>query len=496
MARWTKCLQIEDFTLFLGVAKTLINNRSDMKIYTKSVFLLAVLVFCSTQLATAQIEITNWTQLNNVRTNLSGSYILANDLTPDTDGYGTYSSGEGWEPIGTSATPFTGTFDGNGYVISGITMTRSTALLGLFGVTSGATVKNVSVLNATINASTGGDLGILAGNAVNTTLEDVHVSGNLTQVGNTEAQRIGGITGRMTSGTMKRSSSAATINVEGRFVGGLAGQTTGSPVVQIDESFNSGNVTTTTRWVGGLVGQFGGSAVIRNSYNTGNVTGETQVGGAIGYKWRGSSLINSYSTGAITGGTPEEGVNKEVGALVGYRGPEVTGVVSVIEMSFYNAETAGVAVGVGISEGYTNAGVNARTTAQMKTEATYMGWDFSAIWQLEAELNSGYPTLHYQEVPTSIDAGTTLPSEITLRQNYPNPFNPSTLISFDLAQSGHVKLEVYSVTGSLISTLVNETRATGVHEVRFDASNLSSGVYIYRLTSGNMIQTRRMTLIK
>lgn len=463
-----------------------------MKIYTKSVFLLAVLVFCSTQLATAQIEITNWTQLNNVRTNLSGSYILMNNLNTDTDGYATYSTGDGWEPIGTSATPFTGTFDGNGYVISGITMTRSTTHLGLFGVTNSATIKNVGVVNATINGSTGGDLGILAGNAVSTSIEDVHVSGNLTQTGNVEASRIGGITGRMTSGTMKRSSSAANLNVEGRFVGGLAGQTTGSPSVQIDESFNTGNVTTTTRWVGGLVGQFGGSAIIRNSYNTGNVTGDTQVGGAIGYKWRGSSLIHSYSTGAITGGTPEEGVNKEVGALVGYRGPEVDGVVSTIDMSFYNTETATVGDAVGIGE---TLGTNGRTTAQMKSEATYMGWDFSTLWAIDAGVNSGYPILHFQ-VSTSIDAGNPLPMEVTLRQNYPNPFNPSTLISFDLAQSGHVKLEVYSVTGSLISTLVNETRATGVHEVRFDASNLSSGVYIYRLTSGNMVQTRRMTLIK
>lgn len=87
-------------------------------------------------------------------------------------------------------------------------------------------------------------------------------------------------------------------------------------------------------------------------------------------------------------------------------------------------------------------------------------------------------------------------SDFNLEQNYPNPFNPTTSIKFTVPTSEFVSLKVYDVLGNEVSTLVNEQKAPGAYEVRFDAGNLSSGVYIYKLQAGNFTQTRKLMLMK
>jgi hypothetical protein len=89
-----------------------------------------------------------------------------------------------------------------------------------------------------------------------------------------------------------------------------------------------------------------------------------------------------------------------------------------------------------------------------------------------------------------------LPDGYTLDQNYPNPFNPSTNINYSLQEAGHVTLKVYDMTGREIATLVNGRVNAGAHTVTFNASNLSSGVYIYALEANGVRLTNRMTLIK
>jgi hypothetical protein len=98
---------------------------------------------------------------------------------------------------------------------------------------------------------------------------------------------------------------------------------------------------------------------------------------------------------------------------------------------------------------------------------------------------------------TSVGAfSTNLPAHFSLGQNFPNPFNPSTTIKFELAKSSMVTLSVFDILGRVVSVLVNERRNAGVHEVKFDGSNLASGVYFYRLQAGDFVQSKRLLILK
>ena len=86
--------------------------------------------------------------------------------------------------------------------------------------------------------------------------------------------------------------------------------------------------------------------------------------------------------------------------------------------------------------------------------------------------------------------------DFALGQNYPNPFNPSTSIQYSLGNRQFVTLKVYDVLGNQVAELVNEEKSAGSYEVEFDASNLSSGLYIYKLNAGNYFSSRKMILLK
>jgi dienelactone hydrolase len=86
--------------------------------------------------------------------------------------------------------------------------------------------------------------------------------------------------------------------------------------------------------------------------------------------------------------------------------------------------------------------------------------------------------------------------KFTLAQNYPNPFNPSTCIEFELPRISQVSLSVYDILGREVSILVNERRNAGVHEVKFDGSNIASGVYFYRIQAGDFVQTKKLMILK
>lgn len=130
-------------------------------------------------------------------------------------------------------------------------------------------------------------------------------------------------------------------------------------------------------------------------------------------------------------------------------------------------------------------------------KAAWMAERDGLYTSLEAYLNGD------TEVPTSADEdrNSLQPAEFELAQNYPNPFNPATQIRFSLHEQADVTLEVYDVLGRSVATLVNDNLQAGSHTVTWDVrnsegDNFSSGVYIYRLTVGEQVQSRSMTLLK
>lgn len=92
--------------------------------------------------------------------------------------------------------------------------------------------------------------------------------------------------------------------------------------------------------------------------------------------------------------------------------------------------------------------------------------------------------------------GNTVPDKFELKQNYPNPFNPSTNIKYDLIKNSFVKMTVYDLSGKEVASLVNQLQNAGSYEVTFNAANLSSGVYFYKLETGDFKDVKRMVILK
>ena len=142
------------------------------------------------------------------------------------------------------------------------------------------------------------------------------------------------------------------------------------------------------------------------------------------------------------------------------------------------------------------------------TQLTYKGWPLYHFGQdsMMRGYNKGvsFPSPGVWPVAqTNIDIATgveiynsEIPTIYSLNQNYPNPFNPSTTITYSLPSEGFVTIKVYDILGNEVETIVNETQNAGNYSVLFDASKLSSGIYLYKLSSGNFEQVRKLMLLK
>ena len=100
----------------------------------------------------------------------------------------------------------------------------------------------------------------------------------------------------------------------------------------------------------------------------------------------------------------------------------------------------------------------------------------------------------YHNLSSEVNVG--VPSEFALSQNYPNPFNPSTKIDYDIATDGNVSVVLFDMSGREVAKLVNDFKPAGYYTVSFNASNLSSGMYFYRISASNFSQTKKMVLVK
>jgi hypothetical protein len=380
--------------------RTNINRNLILLITGMTMLTITIIVGYTTSISPTPtpIEIRDWYDLNAIRDNLGGSYLLMNNLDFTTAGYEelaseTANQGKGWQPIGTF-TPynrfigFKGTFDGQGYEIRDlfINCPDEGDAVGLFGfVAVGGVIKNLGVMNADVTGSN--NTGDLVGVNVQGTLSNSYSTGSVT--GNSS---VGGLVGFSVSGNVSNSYSTSSVTGE-RDVGGLVGVILSGTV---SSSYSIGSVTGNSS-VGGLVG-FSVSGNVSNSYSSSSVSGDWPVGGLVGSSVSGN-VSNSYSTGSVTG-------NNCTGGLVGGNGGTVSN-------SFWDNQTSGQA---------TSAGGTGKNTTQMQDIATFLGagWNITAvnsgetnpayIWNIVDSVN--YPLLSWflgcpQGPPTQMTTRTT-----------------------------------------------------------------------------------------
>ena len=341
------------------------------------------------------------TDLQGMNGNRAGNYALGSDINATaTSGWGTF----GFAPIGnTIANPFSGNFDGLGHTITGLTIARPlTDNVGLFGYvvnTPGAMLKNVNFSGGSV---TGGSyVGTLVGH-INGDIFNSHSNQNV--VG---SSYVGGLVGWST-GNINNSSTTGRIDGTGDYVGGQVGWITGNitccfatgPVTSsgayvgglagwitgdASRSYATGAVTTQGAYVGGLLGWSTGNT--SNSYATGPVfTAGANVGGLVGWIAGTSNISNSYSAGQVTG------VPATTGGLVGLKiaGP------GTVSNSYWDTQTSG--------QPNSQGGVG-MTTANMRIQGNYIGWDFANIWNPPTGV--AYPTLQACLAPATFTRVTT-----------------------------------------------------------------------------------------
>jgi hypothetical protein len=108
-----------------------------------------------------------------------------------------------------------------------------------------------------------------------------------------------------------------------------------------------------------------------------------------------------------------------------------------------------------------------------------------------------FPTVKNQWLLTDVEpVSGVIPTAFALQQNYPNPFNPATTFEYSLSKSGHVVLEVFNVLGQSVARVIDGQQSAGTYRISYDASHLSSGVYLYRLSTGDFVRTMKMVLMK
>ena len=233
-------------------------------------------------------SISNADELNNVRKNLSGNYLLAADIN--------LSDYTPWNPIGeTYYSDFDGTFIGNGHTISNLTINSNSNYRGLFGYTGSASaISSLTLTN--VNVAGGDRTGALSGCNYGT-ISDCTVSGKVS------GTSVGGLVGINSEGTISNCYAICTVSGTGS-AGGLVGSNSEGIV---SNCYATGSVSGTTMHTGGLAGYNDGT--VSNCYATGSVSGNEYVGGLVGYNSEGI-VSNSYATGSVSG-------NDSVGGLAG-----------------------------------------------------------------------------------------------------------------------------------------------------------------------------------
>ena len=348
--------------------------------------------------ALGSIPISNREDLQKIGTDksfpLNGKYHLTADID---------LSDGAWVPIGNYSTslfgtsPFKGIFDGQGYVIRGLTIIGDNLRAGLFAcASSDAVIKNVGLedINISINGSSQTSAGAICADGGN--ISNCYSTGSISvsAMGAYAGHRAfaGGICGM--NGSVENSYNSCSVSADCTYLayaGGISGYNS-----SISSCYNTGIISASGGspvYAGGICGY---SNAISDCYNTGSISASSRgensyAGGISGVNIKDGSISNCYNTGVVYGSSPSSKVSY-VGGLCGYSQDG-----AVIRSSYWNIDSR-VEDGLGYGIGQATA----LTSEQMKQQSSYSGWDFTTVWGFKPGVNDGYPVLRaFYEFPSA-----------------------------------------------------------------------------------------------
>lgn len=433
--------------------------------------------------------------LNNVRNYPTAHFIQ----TADIDLWvAPYYIAEGWNPICTTQ-PFSGVYDGGGFSILYLYISRTTQpTQGLFGKIENAQLRNITLQSFFFlcDSIAGGLVGI----SESSLISGCTVSGEISGL----SQDVGGIAGRLLSGSTMQDCRAIVELDGGDNCGILSGWANFSSITNCDAygsvwaGNNSGGLVgdlvgstiqechadvDITGWsaVGGLAGSAKLSSVISNCSAICNLTGTASLGGLVGSLVSGAQIVNCYSASEFV-------FDGTIGGIAGFLNE------GQITASYWNSDLVLNTV---------NPYGEARTTAQMTypyDENTYIGWDFNEIWQPDTDhlINAGYPFLDYPWVSIPSDTAPALPFSLSC---YPNPFKSQTNFEFKLSKGGVPELGIYNLKGQLVKKYPSSYFPTGKSTLTWNGlsdsgTELASGIYFLRMKVQGITHTQKLILMK
>ena len=380
---------------------------------------------------------------------------------------GTWNDGKGFSPIGLryltfengseepthQLIPFFGQFNGNNHQISNLFINRIEEFKlchGLFGYTVGAHLSNIKLTGA--NITTTKNSGILIGLSEETTILSCSTTGTISG-----EMIIGGLIGNSIESSTSQCYSSANVSADSNS-GGLIG---GANSSQISDCYSSGTLNTSESTNGGVIGNLSSNSALTNSYFNGENQSEI-IGGIVGVIRTGSIISNCFWD--IT----------------------TSSVYSAFLLNYDDClvETEGL------------------DSNEMQNQNTYLeaDWDFTTIWNINSDLNRGYPYLRANEVTSNLSENVTLLNSFNL-SNYPNPFNPETTIYFSLDNTEDIELTIYNVKGQKVKSLLKKRLNNGVHSIVWNGKDenndyVASAIYFYSLVVGKQVTTKKMILTK
>jgi len=421
----------------------------------------------------APYQVSTKTQLDEIRNNLSAYYILTTDIAftaaDFASGGAYYNNGQGWDSIGTNlSNPFTGSFDGDGHTISGLTHyyteQRSDDYAGLFAYNCG-TIKNLGMVNNYISGSTS--------------------YGTKVYVGAIAAVDSGFISNCYNTGSIysKMSNPYAILHL-----GGIVGWKLGG---RIDNCYNTGSITCAANngmtYLGGIVGKsdFTSNGNISNCYNTGSVSStlkNTTIGGIVGYS--NGILSNCYNSGMVSSTS-----GSEIGGITGYNN------YYIYTCYFINSTATGSGSG-------SSSGTKALSLDQMKQQSSYIGFDFTNKWAISDGLpyllpfNNQYVTsIGWMNQPSkkSYSRGDTLDfSGATIKANYNDWTSKTVSVTSDMVSS----FNPYDVGNQTLTVVYQGYTTTFTVTVEFNPGFVGNGTISnpYQVTTKDQLDAVRYDL--